>query len=302
MKILLFIPLFLFASVIDFSPCYEKFSFVKNSIPVTKTRSVTFSRPKNYISYDPFTGVYVVYAKNKRVIKFSKFPKLGWWMASIKKNSVFGGTYAREMVFFKSAKLSVASIQNSVISDLFCRAYGVGRGDGFIGGDYINHFVKYGYYGDIGIYVNDEMRVMYYDPYYVKGIKAGDKILKINSKKATPQSFKKYVLFGKKGERVTVKTTSRTLRLKIRKRKYHFSPLLAFGIVVDKNLNILYLPKWLEDKTFIKPPAKLVALNGREVKSIADIRKIDTKNVTITIEKDGIRINVRLDDGVYAGN
>jgi hypothetical protein len=299
-KLFLFLPIFLLAKIVDFTPCYKKYSYIKNLVPITYTRSVTFTKPKEYLYYDPFTGMYVVKAKNKKIVRFSYNPKLGWWMAGIKKNAVYAGTYASKMIFFYPAHLSVFAPRNSVITDLFCRAYGIENNGGLIEGDYINHFVKYGYFGDIGLYVDEKMVIKYFDPFYVSGVKRGDKILKINGKKANVDTYKKYVLFGKIGNYVYVKTNRKSLKIKVRKRVYNFTPLLRFGIVINKHLDVIRLPKWIEERTFIYPPAKLVAINGLEVSSFEQVRKIDTKHVTITLEKDGIRITVELKDGMHS--
>jgi hypothetical protein len=298
--IFLFLPLFLFAKVlIDFSPCYAKYSFIKDYVPVTPTKSVTFKKVKNFLYFDPFTKMYVIESNNSKVINFSHNPKLGWWMAGIKNQAIYGGTYAKEMILFNLAKLSIKTPKNSVISDLFCRAYGISNGNGFITSEYITHFAKYGYWGDIGIYVDENMKVKYVDPYYVKGVKRGDKILKINRLPADINLYKEVVLFGKEGDDVYITTKNTTIGVKVRRRSYYFTPLLRFGIVVDKSLTILSLPKWLIKKTFITPPAKLIAVNGKRVKSFEELRDIKSKNVTITLQKDGISISVELKDGDY---
>jgi len=292
-KIIFFIPFFLYAAVIDFSVCYKKYSFINNLIPVTKNRSITFSPVKNYLFYDPFTKMYVVKHKNKKIIKFFKNPSLGWWMAAIKKNSVYGGTYASKGYFLNFSKLSVYSPKNSVISDIFCRAYGIGAGGGFLDAKRIFHFVRYGYWGDVGIVVNKSMRVLYSDPFYTN-IRPGEKILFINSKRATPKVFTDYILLAKAGKRVKIVTNKGLYILKIRKLKYNFTPLSYFGIKVDKNLSA-YLPKKLAEKYFLKK-GKIIKINGKKVTSYNELLYFlsFSKNVTITLRKNGIQLTIPL--------
>jgi len=61
-KLLIFIPFLLFAlKSLDFSMCYQKYSYINNLIPVNKNKSVTFSKPKRYLYFGPFTNLYVLY-------------------------------------------------------------------------------------------------------------------------------------------------------------------------------------------------------------------------------------------------
>ena len=293
-KIFFFIPFFLFAFTPDFSVCYKKYSFIQSSIPVTKTKSVTFSKVKKYIFYDPFTNLYVISHKNKRVIKFHNFPRLGWWMGGIKKNGAFVGSYASKGYFLNFSKLSVNVPKNSIISDAFCRAYGVGN-KGFLDTKRLIHFVKYGYWGDVGISVNDKMKVLYSDPFYTN-IKPGQKILLINNKKATPESFTDMIFLGRYGKKVKIKTNKGSYVLKIRKLKYNFTPLEFYGIKVDRNLTV-YLPKNLENRYFLKS-GKIIKINNKKVTSFNKLLYLLSfnKNVTITLQKNGIRIRMNLKD------
>ena len=291
-KLIFLIPFFLYG-LADFSICYEKYSFIQNSLPVTKTKSVTFSKPSNYLYYDPFTGLYVIKHKNTKIVKFFTNPKLGWWMAGIKKNAVYGGTYASEGEFLNFSKLSVNVPENSVISDIFCRAYGIGNRKGFLETKKLLHFVKYGYWGDIGIGVDENLKVLYSDPFYTD-IKPGEKILFINSKKATPKVYTSYVLLGKNNQKISVITNKGKYFLKIRKLKYLYTPLENYGIKVDKNLEAV-LPKSLADIYFLKK-GKITAVNSQKISSFKQLLYLLSfdKNVTITLENNGIKIDIPL--------
>ena len=293
-KLFFFIPFFLFAFTPDFSICYKKYSFIQNLIPVTKTKSVTFSKVKKYIFYDPFTHLYVVFHKNKRVIKFHNFPRLGWWMGGMKKNGAFVGSYASKGYFLNFSKLSVNVPKNSIISDMFCRAYGIGN-KGFLDKKRLMHFVKYGYWGDIGISVDDKMKVLYSDPFYTN-IKPGEKIIKINHKKATPENFTDLILLNRLNKKIKITTNKGSYFLKIRKLKYNFTPLEFYGIKVDRNL-IAYLPLNLQNRYFLKS-GKIIKVNNQKVTSFANLLYLLSfnKNVTITLQKDTMRIRINLKD------
>ncbi|GAB6074859.1 DUF7488 domain-containing protein [Nautilia lithotrophica] len=295
-KLIFFIPLFLLASTYpDFRPCLIKYSFIKNSVPIIKTKSITFKK-KNCTDYDPFTGMCVVKSTNKKVIKFFKNPKLGWWAASVKNNEIYVGNYAKNEIFFSPALLSVKAVKNSVVTDMFCRAIGIGRGDGFIKGDMVEHFVKYGYWGDVGIEVDENMKIVSFDPFYVKNIKTGQKIVKINNKNATPETFNKYIIQGIKGKKIVLTINGKNIKLTIRKKKYLYTPLEHFGISVNDQLIITKLPEKLQQIYFIKPGAKIIKVNGVEIKTFEELKKaLSTyKNVTISLYQQGITATIPL--------
>jgi membrane-associated protease RseP (regulator of RpoE activity) len=295
-KLLIFLPFILIASTYpDFRPCFQKYSYIKNQIPITKTKSVTFDK-KNCLNYDPFTGICVISHKNKKIVKFFDKPKLGWWASSIRHNEIYVGNFAKDEIFFIPAILSVKSPKNSVITDMFCRAIGVGNGDGFIKGDMVKHFVKYGYWGDIGIEVDENMKIVSFDPFYVKNLKIGDKIIKINSIPANPKIFKEYILKGICNKSVVLNVNGKKIKVKIRKKAYLFTPLEHFGIKVDKNLKVISIPKNLKKTYFIKPGAKIVKVNGKEIKTFEQLKKtLSTyKNVTISLIQQGISATIPL--------
>jgi len=295
-KLLFFIPLFLFASAFpDFRPCLEKYSYIKNSVPVTKTKSITFDK-LDCINYDPFTGMCVIKHKNKKFIRFFKNPKLGWWAASVKKNEIYVGNFAKDEVFFNPALLSVKSAKNSVITDMFCRAIGIGKGEGFIKGDMVLHFVKYGYWGDAGIEADEDMKIVSFDPFYIKGLHLGDKILKINGKKATPDIFKKYIIQGIQGKKVVLNINGKIIKISLRKKKYLFTPLNYFGIFIDKNLQITKLSNKIKSRYYIRPGAKIVKVDGKKVSNVFELNQLLStyKNVTISVLDEGILINIPL--------
>jgi len=293
---LLIIPFILFSSTFpDFSPCYSKYSYIKKSVPVTKHLSITFDKT-GCKAYDPFTGMCVIPAENPKTVEFVNSPKLGWWCASIKRGEIYVGNFAKDEIFFNPAQLSVKSQKNSIISDMFCRAVGIGKGDGFIRGDMVKHFVKYFYWGDVGIEVDEDMNVISFDPFYVKNINLKDRLLKINSKPANVQTFMDCIIKGKEGTYVLLNINGKNIKVKIRKKKYLYTPLEHFGIKVDKKLRIVSLPDNIKNRYFITKGAVITGVNSKSVKTFGELKKAlsSYKNVTITIMQQGIKINVSL--------
>jgi ribosomal protein L19 len=292
----LIMPFYLFAFAYpDFRPCYKKYAYIKTFIPVNEYESVTFDK-KNCFRYDPFTGICVVKHKNRKYIKTFTVPKLGWWGASVKHDEIYVGNFAQKGIFLTPWRLSVKTPKNSVITDMFCRTAGFGTGDGFVGADMVKHFVKYGYWGDAGIEVNENMNIVSFDPFYVKNIKIGEKIEFINGHKASPAEFNRYILEGICGKTVLLVVGGRKIKIKLRKKKYLFTPLEHFGIKVDKKLRITSLPDKLENIYYVMPGAKITAVNGVKVETFEQLKKaLSTyKNVTISLEQQGITATIPL--------
>jgi PDZ domain-containing secreted protein len=178
---------------------------------------------------------------------------------------------------------------------MFCRAFGIGMGDGFIRGDIVKHFVKYGYYGDVGIGVDNNLKIVYFDPFYVKGIKIGDKITKINGQKATLNRFIKYIVLSKANKTVKLTFSKKTIVLKIRKKDPNYTPLKHFGIMVKRDLSVKLSPK-LQNRYYIYPGAKIIDVNGKKIDSFECLLKaLSTyKNVTITLAYNGIKMKIPL--------
>jgi S1-C subfamily serine protease len=160
----------------------------------------------------------------------------------------------------------------------------------------VMHFINTGYWGDIGIDVGEDMKILSFDPFYVKGIKLNDKILKINGEKADYKTFQKYILMAKTNKIVNVTVNNKTLKLKIRKKKYLFTPLEHYGILVNRNLTVLKLPEKIKRKYYIKEGVKLVKVNGKKINSFSMLKKMLStyKNVTITLLIEGMTFTIPL--------
>jgi len=295
-KIFFLLPVFILAGAFpDFRPCLKKYSFIENAVPVTENSSITF-RNKNCLKYDPFTQMCLIKSSNKKIVNFATEPKLGWWIASIKRNEIYVGNFAKDSKLLTPAKMSVNTVKNSVITDMFCRAVGIGSQKGFFKGNIIKHFVKYGYWGDVGIEIDENMKITSFDPFYVKGLKLGQKIESINSKPANINSFTEYVLLAKRNDIVTMNIGGKVYKIKIRKKIYGFTPLVHFGIKVDKHLKMIKIPDKIKNRYYINENARIIAVNGKKVSSLSQLNSLLStyKNVTISVMQQGIVLNIPL--------
>jgi len=286
--IFLFLPLFLFASFIDFSPCYKKFDFINNSIPISKSISVKIDKNRNCVYYDKFTNLCFFHSKNRKYVKlFSNF-EVGSWAALISNKKIYVGNFVNRAFDLKASLLSINK-KNFLISDIFCRAQGIGNKDGFIDGELIKHFYKYHYWGDIGIDVDSKLRIVSIDPFYVRDFKIGDKILYINSKKATLKLFRKYVLLAKVGDIVNING----INIRVRKKVFNFTPLNYFGIYVNKDLSLNFSNK-IKNRYFIEDGSKLLAINKKRVHSFKEVKRIlsTTKSGIISIVYNGLFLDI----------
>ncbi len=293
-KLFLFLPFVLFG--IDFSNCYKKF-YKTDSFQITPSVAVTFSKPSKYFSYDKFTGLFFYKHKGKP-LKFLNHFYLGWEMASIKRNGIYVSNFAKRG--FIKDYLAGKSVENSIISDKFCRAVGVGGNGFFLDKKIILHFLKNGYYGAIPITFDENFRVIDIDPFAVKGVKRGDKLLKINGKEANILNFRKFIVFGKLGDKVKITFKKRSLWVKIVKKELFKNYLRYYGIFTDENLVVKQLPKWIYKKYYISSGSKIVEINGKKVSNLEEANEfLNGKNDTITFNDNGIFIKVKMNGRVY---
>jgi len=141
-KLLFLIPIFLFGITTypDFSLCYKKY---KNYtiIPISKSYSITAIPQKNFIKYDEDLGIYLIKRHNKHPIYFHK-AKLGIWIASISKNSIYAGNYAEyQKSVYNPAKISTKATPGSIVTDIFCRPIGIGVRGGFLSHLFVQKFI-----------------------------------------------------------------------------------------------------------------------------------------------------------------
>jgi len=141
MKKLLFIPILSFGITTypDFSMCYKKYKNY-SIIPISKHYSITSIPQKNFIKKE--FGIYLIKAKNKNYIHFKK-SHLGVWIASITKNSIYSGNYAKYQTSLQNpAQISTKTEAGSIITDIFCNPIGIGVNNGFISKSFISKFIK----------------------------------------------------------------------------------------------------------------------------------------------------------------
>ena len=200
-KFIFFLPIFLFAFTYpDFSMCYKKYKNY-SIIPISKNYSITAITPKNYIKYDEDLGIYLIKTKNKRYFHFKK-SHLGVWLASITKDSIYSGNYAKYQTSMQNpAKFSTKTEAGSIISDIFCNPIGIGVNGGFLSSSYIKKFITYtpkktNYLKFLGIIYNKNLMITKILPNSIASkhyIQVGSKIIKINNQKIDLNHFPKKI-------------------------------------------------------------------------------------------------------------
>jgi hypothetical protein len=202
MKKLLFLPIFAFATTYpDFSMCYNKYKKY-SYIPIAKNYSITANKPKNYIKYDESLGIYLIKHTNKHYLHFKK-SHLGVWLASITKDSIYSGNYAKyQKSLYSPAKFSTKTKPASIISDIFCNPIGIGVNGGFLSSSYIKKFItakppKTDYLKFMGILYNKQLIITKVLPNSLASkhyVSIGGKIVKINNNKVSSQKdFPKHI-------------------------------------------------------------------------------------------------------------
>ena len=222
MKKLLFIPVlgFSLTTYPDFSLCYKKYKNY-SIIPISKNYSISLTKQKNIIKYDPKLGIYLIKTKNKHYIHFKK-SHLGVWIASISKNSIYSGNYAEyQTSLYNPAKISTKTKPASIVTDIFCNPIGIGVKGGFLSKSYIYKFIKtplpdMNYLKFLGIIYNKNLVITkILDNSFAKRryIPIGAKIIKVNNKKVFNNSDIQNALNNHKFVTITISQNGFSFRL-----------------------------------------------------------------------------------------
>ena len=286
----------------DFSKCYEKFHNYKNLIPISKNYSITTIRPKNFVWYDKLRGVYLVKHKNRKFLKFYTHYKLGFWIASISDDTIFVGNFARKSRGVELSKISSKTMENSVMSDIFCHPIGVGVGkDEFLTKKEIYHILHKGNYGDTRFEFNRNLVITKLYPYGNNNFKVGDKIIS----KLNYFQLEEKILYSKVGSYINFNVLRNGKKIRLKAKIFNrFKRVIKIiypnylkesGLVVDKNLRIVKVLKnsfaskhYIFSGTIYKVN-EIPVFNRNEANAI--IYKL--KNVTITIKLDGLDYNFK---------
>ena len=283
----------------DFSICYDRYHNLAGVVPVSRNYSISFDKPKKYIKYDPFLKLYLIKSHNKKYVKLTTHYKLGLWIASIGKDSIYVGDYAKRNQGLNGAISSVATPKGTIISDIFCRFHGIGSGKNrFIPSKYIKYFLSHNSYSDVKFKIDKNFVIIEKNPYYNKNFKVGDKILKVNGKKLSYENLLDTILMSKGYLTFTILRGKKILKLKAKlfSKGEIDNYLQNTGIITDKNLNIISIkPNSLASKHYIGAFGKITKVNNQKVKTLEDINRIisSSKDVTITITQNGMNFQLK---------
>jgi hypothetical protein len=123
----------------DFSLCYKKFKNY-SIIPISKNYSITAKKQKKFVKFDKGYGIYLIKQKNNSYLHFKK-THIGVWLASISKDSIYSGNFAKYQQGDIPAKFSTKTEVGAIMSDIFCNPVGIGVKGGFLTADFIKKFI-----------------------------------------------------------------------------------------------------------------------------------------------------------------
>ena len=302
--VLVLTELFSLTTYPDFSVCYDRFHSKAGVIPVSRNYSISFEKPIKYKKYDPFLKIYLIKSHNKKYIRFKNRYKLGVWIASIGKDSIYVGDYAKSHQGLIPAYSSVSTPKGTIISDIFCNVYGIGAGkNNFIPSKYIKFFLTHNNYGDVKFSINKSLVIFEKNPYYNKNFKIGDKILRLNHRRLSYTNILDTILMSKPNHYLnfTILRGKKVLHLKAKvfKKGKLANYLKQTGIITDRFLNITkILPNSAASKHYLTANGKIKSINGKNVTSLDEVNAIisSSKNIVILIEQDGMyfRLNYKI--------
>ena len=298
--LLLFLPLILFSSSQDFRSCQLKYQV--SSIDAAGSKA--FSISKDYVLFysenepsekiikrDPFLGLNLMKANRtfKHVFKFyNNHPKQ---LASVLPSQAIEGKILSEQIGLNQlAVFSVSSAKNSLISGTCCGIVGLSTGKGLIEKEYIRHFLESDKiaYSDIGIRLADKegVRVVEVNPFFEGSPFLMDDIIvsmdKTKAKSAAQISRK--ILFAQPQSQHSfiVLRDNKELAITVVFKTALSGGLISdsffdlFGLELDENLIV----KKDAPKYEIKKDDRLLYVMGKEVKTLADVRAILSREKT----------------------
>jgi len=225
MKKLFFIPILGYSLTYpDFSLCYKKFKNY-SIIPISKNYSITATKQTNFVKFDKDYGIYLIKQKNKNYLHFKK-SHIGVWLASISKDSIYSGNFAKYQKGDIPAKFSTTTEEGAIMSDIFCNPIGIGVKDGFLTAKFIKQFItmkprqsdnevlKF-----IGIILNDKLVITKILPKsWAKKhfIPLHSKIIKIDKKSVYSLKDVKFIV-NEKNVTITIKYNGSDFTFKVKK-------------------------------------------------------------------------------------
>lgn len=316
----LFFTLTLYAIPEDFRSCQLKYQV--SSIEFNHTQG--FAVNKDYVLFysekepsakiikrDPFLGLNLMKAHRsfKHIFKFyNNQPKQ---LAAILPSEAVEGRLIKEQVGLNIlGEFSHKTKKNALMSGTCCGLMGLSTGNGIIDKEYIRNFLesKEIIYGDIGIRLKDEdgVCVTEVNPFFADSpFLLNDVILSMDKVKTlSAAQLSRDILFAKPKSKhfFMIKREGKTIKINAVFKKRLSGGLIPdsffdlFGLELDEHLIV----KKNNLKYEIKKDDKVLAVMGRPVKTLADIRrmlsqeKISTnKEISLLIQRSGFDFTIR---------
>ncbi len=312
--ILFLLPLLLFSAPLDFKSCQLKYQVSSIQTDQTQAFAVDDEYALFYskeapsvkiIKRDPFLGLNLVKSPKpfKHIFKFyNNQPKK---LAAVLPKELQEGKLVHEQIGLNQlAQFSKPTKVNALISGTCCGVLGIATENGVIDKAFIRHFLKSKevVYSDIGIRLGDKdgIRVIEVNPFFADSpFLLDDIILTMDGEKAysaaqisqkilfsKPQS-KHHFLISRENKKFKIEAT---LKRRLSGGLIPDSFFDLFGLELDENLTV----KEDNAKYEIKKGDKLLFIMGKEVNSLADIRRVlsqeksnETKMVLLLFKRNG---------------
>lgn len=283
----------------DFRACYNKNkeAFLKiggvHALAIDKHYAISFEKPKNYLRYDPFLKLYLIYCEDElKPVKMEDDRKLDTKdiLGSLTKQRIaFGKFRSFGTPFDGFDKLFFRDKKGSLITDGCCGMYGVGKGNkNFIPNRYLKRFLENesNFYGDIGasFYTSkDRTFISSLDPYRAKNLCIGDEIVSVNGMRVSSKShLLELIMFADKNSTLLlhVKRAGKMREIEVKpylRPKYPYRDstyLKQTGMVFGKNLTLIKVTKnSFAHKSGLKKGDRLMEINFKKVQTTRDIRR-----------------------------
>ena len=308
------LPVTLLSASIDFKSCQLKYQV--SSIVIGKTQG--FAVDTQYALYysekepsgevikrDPFLGLNLIKAPRpfKHIFKFyNNDPKQ---LAAVLPKKVSEGTIISEQTGLNTLGQFSKSVEdNALITGTCCGVIGLATPKGIIDKSYIRHFLesKEVVYADIGIRLGDKegTRVIEVNPFFEDSpFFLNDLIVSMDAKKTkSAAQLSRDILFSSPGSQHTfvLIRDGKELKLNAVFQKRLSGGLVPdsffdlFGLMLDENLIV----KEDNARYEIKQSDRLLAVMGKEVKTLGDIRQLlsaeksnPSKSVVLLFRRNG---------------
>jgi len=304
-KTLLFLSLLFFTLFAqnDFLLCKQKLqdshSFYNNKLYLLLENNLRVSsepiKGEKALKYDPFLSLYLY--KNKQnfqyPFRFNHLPKRK--KAIISENVIKPIFYTPHQV---KLLLEPLKPNPAVVVTPCCFVEGIVTKRGYISKEFIEHFINKDSYGDIGVRVGKDAKVMSVDILFPNNpFKKGDKILYLGKKRYNSMADI-LLLDAEQYIEVTLRRGTKTLKRKVYVQKRVAGGLLSDtflekkGLVFDKKLSLMEI---LPNKYGLVQGDKLLKVNGVDVLTQEDVRRaLKPHNNLLLFWRDGFEFFVKI--------